>query len=186
MTGPLRDFNDFLGYSQYPLIISSGCDARNWSNGDVHTSTKSSIPLNAPIQSRRYLTASATSRKLVPARFAKQAKAAKAQRGSSLEDELDELRDESPELDPNLVEQIHERRRRNAMSARNSRRRRLQQTEELEKERDNLLKLAHDHREYILTLVAILRNHGISFPSEPPFSSPPSSGSFNVSSQMAL
>ncbi|KAF8346170.1 hypothetical protein F5887DRAFT_962973 [Amanita rubescens] len=180
MTGPLRDFNDFSGYAQYPLIISSHCDARNWSDGGAHTSTKSSIPLYAPIQPRKYLTASATSRKLVPARFAKQAKAGKDQRGSSLEDELDELdelRDGGPELDPNLVEQIHERRRRNAISARNSRRRRLQQMEELGEGTRQPLKTRPRFTANIL-----LRSRPLSGPAF----LRPSSESFNVSPQMRI
>ena len=180
----IRDVGSFPpNYPPY-LLTSPERVTAQWINGSVHTSTKSRIspiPLDAPTQPRKYLTPSTTSRKLVPARFSKQAKAAQGQRGSSPEDELDELRDESPPLDPNLVEQINEKRRRNAISARNSRRRRLQQMEELEKERDGLLKLVHDYRDYTTLLQATLSHNGVSFP-EPPFIRSSSCGSFGISS----
>src|SRR6266576_2495301 len=177
MTGPIRDIGSISPrYSPYLLLTSPNRATTQWNNGSVHTYTKtrtSPIPLDAPTQPRKYPTPSMTSRKTIPARFAKQAKAAHGQRGNSPEEELDELRDESPPLDPDLVEQINERRRRNAISARNSRRRRLQQMEELEKERDSLLKLVHNYRDYIIDLHAAFSNSGISFP-EPPFVKPPS------------
>ncbi|KAF8346167.1 hypothetical protein F5887DRAFT_962965 [Amanita rubescens] len=173
---PIRDAGSFTpSYSPYLLVASPDRVATQWNNGSVHTSTKSRtshIPLDAPTQPRKYPTPSMTSRKTIPARFSKQAKAAQSQRGSSPEDESDELRDESPPLDPNLVEQINDRRRRNAISARNSRRRRLQQMEELEKERDSLLRLVHDYRDYIRALKVNFSNNGISLP-DPPLVGPP-------------
>jgi hypothetical protein len=174
---PIRDAGSFTpSYSPYLLVPSPDHVATQWNNGSIHTSSTKSrtspIPLDAPTQSRKYPTPSMTSRKTIPARFVKQAKAAQSQRGSSPEDESDELRDESPPLDPNLVEQINDRRRRNAISARNSRRRRLQQMEELEKERDSLLRLVHDYRDYIRALKVNFGNNGISLP-EPPFVGPP-------------
>ncbi|KAF8337128.1 hypothetical protein F5887DRAFT_890865 [Amanita rubescens] len=135
-------------------------------------SRTSYIPLCANSAKRgKYPTLSMTSRKTIPARFAKQAKAAQSQCGSSPEDEFDELRDQSPPLDPTLGEQISYRGRRN-ISARNSRCRRLQQMEELEKQRDSLSKLVHNYRDYILALRANFSNNGISLP-EPPFFRPP-------------
>ena len=185
LTLPIRDFDSFpQSYSPYLLDTSPDRATTQWNNNGVHASTKprtSPIPLDAPTQPRRYLTPSTTSKKLVPARFSKQVKTAQGQRWSSPEDELDELRDESPPLDPNLVEQINERRRRNAISARNSRRRRLQQMEELEKERDGLLKLVHDYRDYTALLQATLSHNGVSFP-EPPFVRSSSCEIFGISS----
>ena len=85
-------------------------------------------------------------------------------------------------IDPTLVEQIKDRRRRNTISARKSRQRRLEQMAELEKERNDLLKVVHEYRDYILRLRECISSQGIPTP-DPPFTRPFSSERFNVSFQ---
>ena len=126
---------------------TSGCDTMPSINGGNHTYHESRIIYaNAPSEARNSIIASATSRKEVLVRFAKPVVPAKS-RESSANDEAGELMDDSsaPSIDPNVVvEQIKsDRRRRKAISARKSRQRRLEQMEELEKERNDLLKVVH-------------------------------------------
>jgi hypothetical protein len=158
-----------LDFSPYPSRIGN------------HTYHKSRvIDPNAPTEERNYVIPSATSRKEIPVRFAEVAKS----RASSIKDEVDELRDDSPpSIDPTLVEQIKDRRRRNTISARKSRQRRLEQMGELEKERNDLLKVVHEYRDYILRLRECISSQGISTP-DPPFTRPFSSERFNVSFQV--
>ena len=84
-------------------------------------------------------------------------------RACSIKDEVDEIRDDSPtpSIDPTLVEQIKDRRRRNTISARKSRQRRLEQMGELEKKRNDLLKVVHEYRDYILRLRECISSQGI-------------------------
>ncbi|KAF8649032.1 hypothetical protein AX14_008755 [Amanita brunnescens Koide BX004] len=166
--------------SSYPLLAPLDCDTKPWINSGNYAHHKSRITdPDAPTEARNYITPSTTSRKDVPVRFAKVA----TSRESSVNDEVDELRDDnstSP-IDPCLVKQIKERRRRNTISARKSRQRRLEQMGELEKERNDLLKVVHDYRDYIVRLREYLGRQGIPIP-EPPFRS--SNERFSVSSQI--
>lgn len=151
------------------------CDTKSWINDALNDSytfsggnSRASLPLDAPIQQRTYVTPSSTSRKTIPARFAKHfSKAEKygSWHGSSDRDSSDGSKEGTPphSPDPYLIQQIKERRRKNAISARKSRQKKLEQMEELEKERNNLLNLVHDYRDHVLQLHAILQNRGIPF-----------------------
>ncbi|KAF8638399.1 hypothetical protein AX17_002242 [Amanita inopinata Kibby_2008] len=136
------------------------------------------IPLDAPIQPRRYLTPSATSRKDVPTYFARQLhqRAASTTAPSittttttsnngygcgSGEDEQDELTEEAQTLDLEVEQQILDKRRRNTLSARKSRQRRIKQMEDLERERNELQKLVYAYHTRVMQLRMLLKNHGI-------------------------
>lgn len=85
------------------------------------------LDLDAPTQQRKYITPSATSRKDIPAAFAK-----KRARSQAFGDEEDEL-EEAP-LGPNATEkeQIEWKRRQNTLAARKSRKRKLEHQQQLE------------------------------------------------------
>ncbi|EEB95062.1 hypothetical protein MPER_06026, partial [Moniliophthora perniciosa FA553] len=90
------------------------------------------VPFDAPTQPRRYVTPSATSRKDVPAVFARKRNREQAQ----LEDEQDELEP----LPPNATEkqQIEWKRRQNTLAARKSRKRKLEYQQNMEAELNEL------------------------------------------------
>ncbi|KAF8694415.1 hypothetical protein AX14_002049 [Amanita brunnescens Koide BX004] len=160
-----------------------GTSDRDTTPSGNHTYHESRIiDANAPSEAKNYIIASMTPRKHAPVRFAKAVVPAKSCE-RSVDDEVGELRDDSsaPSIDSNLVEQIKsERRRRKAISARKSRQRRLEQMGELEKERNDLLKVVHKYHEYILRLQEYFGSQGILIP-EPPFARPSSSESFDLS-----
>lgn len=87
------------------------------------------VPIDAPTQARRYVTPSATSRKEVPAVFARKRTREQAQ--------LDDVEpDELEPLPPNATEkqQIEWKRRQNTLAARKSRKRKLEYQQGLEAE----------------------------------------------------
>ena len=125
---------------------------------------RSPLPVEAPIQPRRYLTPSVTSRKDLPAHFARQLSRCPALNRKSSEDEQDQLAEDGiGALDQDLVEQIQEKRRRNTLSARKSRQRKMQQMRDLEQERDELLTLVHDYRKYVLEMHKYLESQGLNY-----------------------
>ncbi|KXN85019.1 Cross-pathway control protein 1 [Leucoagaricus sp. SymC.cos] len=115
------------------------------------------VPLDAPTQSRRYLTPSATSKKDMPAVFAR--KRARQQMLDGEEDELDEP------LKPNAseLEQIEWKRRQNTLAARKSRKRKLQHQQELETRVQALTQEREMWRQRALMLQGMLQANGISF-----------------------
>jgi hypothetical protein len=116
------------------------------------------VPLEAPTQPRRYLTPSATSRKEVPAVFAR-----KRARHQMLDGEEDEL-EEAP-LKPNAteLEQIEWKRRQNTLAARKSRKRKLQHQQELENQVSDLAAEKEKWKQRALTLQGVLQANGIPF-----------------------
>ena len=172
-----------FGDDSYALLIgTSDCDTRSSINDGNHTYHEDRIiDANAPSEAGNYIIASTTSWKDDPVRFAKPVVLDKSQ---SVNDEASELRGDSsaPSIDPNAAERRKmERRQRKAISARKSRQRHLEQMEELEKERNDLLKVVHKYHDYILQLREYFGNWGISIP-EPPFARPSSSEPFDLSS----
>ncbi|KAJ7637115.1 hypothetical protein FB45DRAFT_908286 [Roridomyces roridus] len=114
------------------------------------------IPLDAPTQKRTYLTPSATSRKAVPAVFAK-----KRAHSVAFGDDEDDL----GQLSPTASEQetIEYKRRQNTIAARKSRKRKLAHQQELE---DSVVKLEQEvtmWRERAMMGQEMLRGHGIMF-----------------------
>jgi len=118
---------------------------------------ESLVPLEAPTQPRRYLTPSTTSRKELPAVFAR-----KRTRHQMLDGEEDEL--EEP-LKPNAteLEQIEWKRRQNTLAARKSRKRKLQHQQELENEVADLSADREKWKQRALTLQGVLQANGIPF-----------------------
>jgi len=115
------------------------------------------VPLDAPTQTRKYVTPSATSRKELPAVFAR-----KRARHQMLDGEEDEL--EEP-LKPNAteLEQIEWKRRQNTLAARKSRQRKLLHQQELETQVSALTAEREKWRQRALTLQGVLQANGIPF-----------------------
>ncbi|KAF9445379.1 hypothetical protein P691DRAFT_272372 [Macrolepiota fuliginosa MF-IS2] len=115
------------------------------------------VPLDAPTQTRRYVTPSATSRKELPAVFAR-----KRARNQMLDGEEDEL--EEP-LKPNAteLEQIEWKRRQNTLAARKSRQRKLRHQQDLETQVSALTAEREKWRQRALTLQGVLQANGIPF-----------------------
>ncbi|KAI0695296.1 hypothetical protein BC835DRAFT_1273444 [Cytidiella melzeri] len=116
------------------------------------------VPYDAPIQTRKYVTPSATSRKEIPAVFAK-----KRSRSQALGD--DDGGDEDLSLDPQDVDAIEAKRRQNTLAARRSRKRKLEYQRELEA----MVEKANEEKEYWMrrsgALENALREHGLTVPS---------------------
>ncbi|KAL0060656.1 hypothetical protein AAF712_012533 [Marasmius tenuissimus] len=103
---------------------------------------ESLVPYDAPTQSRRYAMPSATSKKEVPATFARKKRkmmGGAVNVGGSCDDELDDDAD-LPPLHPDATEkeQIEYKRRQNTLAARKSRKRKLEYQQGLETENDAL------------------------------------------------
>lgn len=107
------------------------------------------IPLDAPVQSRNYLTPSVTSRK-EPTR--------KRSRTDALDDD-DEANGEAGELDA-----IAAKRLQNTLAARRSRKRKLEHQLELEDSLEREKQQKEQWRSRALTLEALLLSHGIPVP----------------------
>ena len=119
------------------------------------------VPIDAPTQPRKYATPSATSRKDVPATFAR-----KRARSQAFGDEQDELEEDTYKLPPNPTEQelIEAKRRQNTIAARRSRKRKLEYQRELE---DQVEVLKHERDEWKMRALAyhgMLKSHGIDAP----------------------
>ncbi|KAH9891798.1 hypothetical protein C8Q73DRAFT_700911 [Cubamyces lactineus] len=117
------------------------------------------VSLDAPIQPRKYVTPSATSRKEVPTAFLKKKRARSQAFG-----EEDELEDEIP-IDQNDLDAIEAKRRQNTLAARRSRKRKLEYQRELEAsvEREKEEKEMWKRRAAVLQ--ALLESHGHEVPS---------------------
>ena len=118
---------------------------------------ESLVPLEAPTQPRKYVTPSVTSRKEVPAVFAR--KRARQHLADGEEDEFNEP------LKPNATEteQIEWKRRQNTLAARKSRRRKLVHQRALELQVNELTEDRERWRQRALALQGILQANGISF-----------------------
>ncbi|TFK34227.1 hypothetical protein BDQ12DRAFT_567877, partial [Crucibulum laeve] len=113
------------------------------------------VPLDAPTQPRRYVMPSATSRKEVPAVFAR-----KRGRSAAFGEEDDELEEEP--LAPNATEkeQIEWKRRQNTLAARKSRKRKLEHQQELEGRVEQLERDVQVWKTRAETLQGMLTSYG--------------------------
>lgn len=116
------------------------------------------VPLDAPTQPRRYVIPSATSRKEVPATFAR-----KRSRSVALGDEEDEL--EPPPPDATARQMIEYKRRQNTLAARKSRKRKLEHQQELEDKVETLTLEVEQWRTKAEIYQSILQSHNIPFQS---------------------
>ncbi|KAI0769115.1 hypothetical protein BD413DRAFT_605136 [Trametes elegans] len=117
------------------------------------------VSMDAPIQPRKYVTPSSTSRKEVPTAFLKKKRARSQAFG-----EEDELEDEV-NIDQNDLDAIEAKRRQNTLAARRSRKRKLEYQRELESnvEREKEEKEMWKRRAAVLQ--ALLESHGHEVPS---------------------
>lgn len=120
---------------------------------------ESLVPIDAPTQPRKYQYPSATSRKEVPAGFAK--KRSRSQAFGDEEDELDE-----PPLGANATEkeQIEWKRRQNTLAARKSRKRKLEYQQNLENTIAHLTKENQMYKTQAEIMRHLLQSHGIALP----------------------
>jgi hypothetical protein len=116
---------------------------------------------SAPTQARKYVTPSATSKKEIPATFAR-----KRSRSVAFADEEDELGDDS-QLNENEKQLIEQKRLKNTLAARKSRRRKLEQYQNMEKSRDEERELKQVWKERALVLLQTLRKQGVNYPDFP-------------------
>jgi len=123
---------------------------------------ESLVPLDAPTQPRKYATASSTSRKELPAVFAK-----KRARSQAFADEDDELGDDL--LPPNATEkeQIEWKRRQNTLAARKSRKRKLQHQMALESAVEQLAAEKETWKARALMYQSMLQAQGVDVPDFP-------------------
>ena len=117
---------------------------------------ESLIPFDAPIQPRKYLTPSATSRKEVPAVFKK-----KRSRSTAFGEEEDGGDESAQNVD---LEAIEAKRRQNTLAARRSRKRKLEYQRELEATVEKEKEEKDQWRTKALFYKALLESHGHEVP----------------------
>jgi len=120
---------------------------------------ESLIPVDAPIQDRKYASESATSRKELPAVFAR-----KRKRASADPDEEEDILAAPPTV--NELSAIEAKRRQNTLAARRSRKRKLEHQRELETVIDNERAEKDAWKQRALAFEAILNSNGIRIPPE--------------------
>ncbi|EIW74645.1 hypothetical protein CONPUDRAFT_85789 [Coniophora puteana RWD-64-598 SS2] len=122
------------------------------------------VPVDAPTQTRKYVTPSATSRKELPAVFAR-----KRARSTAFADEEDQLDEEDVSMKPTMTEQeqIEAKRRQNTIAARRSRRRKLEYQRELEDNVEHYKRDSEQWKSRALMYQALLRSHNIEAPDFP-------------------
>lgn len=117
------------------------------------------VPMDAPIQQRKYVTPSATSRKEVPTAWLKKKRARSQAFG-----EDDELEEEI-NLDPGDMDAIEAKRRQNTLAARRSRKRKLEYQRELETAVEREKDEKEMWRQRAMLFKALLESHGHEVPS---------------------
>lgn len=114
------------------------------------------VPMDAPIQPRKYVTPSSTSRKEVPAVFAR-----KRARSSAFGEEEDLRADDLPAQD---LDAIEAKRRQNTLAARRSRKRKLEHQRQLELQLDQESTEKEMWKARATMFEALLRSHGHEVP----------------------
>ncbi|KAI0033113.1 hypothetical protein K488DRAFT_48383 [Vararia minispora EC-137] len=122
------------------------------------------VPLDAPIQPRKYLTPSQTSRKDVPATFAR-----KRARSQAFGDEDELADDDAAALRPSATEEdaIKAKRLQNTLAARRSRKRKLEYQRELEDTIEIERQEKEQWKSHALVLEALLTDKGYQVPPRP-------------------
>ena len=115
---------------------------------------------SAPTQPRKYLTPSATSKKDVPSTFRKRS------RSVAFDDESDQLGDDL-QLNDTERQQIEQKRLKNTLAARKTRRRKLEQYQNMVKSRDEQKQLKEIWKERAQMLLKTLRKQGVDYPDFP-------------------
>lgn len=119
------------------------------------------VPIDAPTQPRNYLTPSSTSRKEVPAVFAR-----KRARSTAFGDEVDELVEDEAQMHPTMSEAdaISAKRRQNTLAARRSRKRKLEYQQGLEEAVENERREKAMWKNRAIMLQSQLQSMGINVP----------------------
>jgi len=118
------------------------------------------IPLDAPTQTRSYVIPSTTSRKELPAVFAR-----KRARSTAFGDEEDELVDDADgRPTPTEAEAIEAKRRQNTLAARRSRKRKLEYQKQLEDRAEGMRQEMELWKSRAIMLQAQLASQGINVP----------------------
>ncbi|KAH0826183.1 hypothetical protein J3R83DRAFT_5615 [Lanmaoa asiatica] len=123
---------------------------------------ESLVPVDAPTQSRKYLTPSTTSRKELPATWRR-----KRLRTAEPGDEVDQLVEEGLTATLSEQEQIEAKRRQNTIAARRSRKRKLEYQRELEENLEHHKRDSEMWKQRAMTYQALLRSHHIECPEFP-------------------
>jgi len=128
---------------------------------------ESLIPVSAPIQSRNYVAPSATSRKELPAVFARKRKRSLAF-GAEEDEEVVAAAVDPTAAPPTATEldAIEAKRRQNTLAARRSRKRKLEHQKELETAVDAERQEKEAWRRRAMALEALCRSHGVKIPAE--------------------
>ncbi|KAJ4472040.1 hypothetical protein J3R30DRAFT_1022505 [Lentinula aciculospora] len=162
------------------LASKTGKGRRSHANGTRKNVTPESlVPVDAPIQTRKYVTPSATSRKEIPAAFLKSQKRKRSRTQAFGDDEAqtpissspcpeagNDEAEEQPPLNATEKELIEWKRRQNTLAARKSRKRKLEHQQFLEtrvkdlETENEMLKVRSE------ALEAALRAHNIFLPVE--------------------
>ncbi|GLB38775.1 putative basic region leucine zipper [Lyophyllum shimeji] len=116
------------------------------------------VPIDAPTQPRKYITPSATSRKEVPAVFAR-----KRARSTAFGDEDDEFNEPAPGPDATEKELIEYKRRQNTVAARRSRKRKLEYQQGLEERVERLTKEVEIWKTRAIMCQDMLQANGVQF-----------------------
>jgi len=145
-----------------PLTESPSTSAqprrRNGPTGTRKNLTPESlVPIDAPIQDRKYVTPSSTSRKEVPAVFAR-----KRARSQAFGEDDDDIRVE--DLPPHDLDAIEAKRRQNTLAARRSRKRKLEYQRELELAIEQERTEKEMYKARAAMFEALLRSHGHEVP----------------------
>lgn len=146
------------GSPSSPYAAAANLRRRRHSMTIRKASPEALIPLDAPTQSRRYITPSSTSRKEIPAFFAKM------RASPPSDEEEDELTEEPPASNATDQEKIEWKRRQNTLAARRSRKRKMQNVQRLEETVERLTREKEIWRTRAMTLRQILHSHGIICP----------------------
>jgi hypothetical protein len=117
------------------------------------------VPISdAPTQPRTYTTPSLTSKKEIPAHFARRSLSQPS------DEEEDELTEEPLAANATDQEKIEYKRRQNTLAARRSRKRKLMHQQQLEEAVERLTREKEIWKTRALMLSNLLRSHGITFP----------------------
>jgi len=154
MSSPDTPFLDPTSLHSSPVDTSTARRRVAPTGTRKNVTPESLVPLSAPIQPRKYLTPSQTSRKELPATFAR-----KRARSQAFDDE-----DEAPP--PSLSEEdaIKTKRLQNTLAARRSRKRKLEYQRELEDAVEHERREKEMWRGHALVLEALLRDKGHDVP----------------------
>ena len=142
--------------------LPSGKRKSNATGTRKNISPESLVPIDAPTQSRNYLTPSATSRKELPATWRR-----KRLRTAEPGDEEDQLVEEGVTATLSEQEQIEAKRRQNTIAARRSRKRKLEYQRELEQSLEQYKRESEMWKQRAMTCQALLRSHHVECPDFP-------------------